>query len=151
MGNFKLEIEAVGNHGTDRTAKEGETINFGDAGPSNPDGSAQAFVLLLKSGCSLVSAKLTHWPDTTPIVDNLLTGVRDHGSFSETWPGEDMLKYFAFYHLPEGLMRETSRLFCHLAFMIVRSVPRSAERTVALRKLLEGKDAAVRAAMAPKP
>jgi hypothetical protein len=34
--------------------------------------------------------------------------------------------------------------------MVVRTVPRSPERTVALRKLLEGKDAAVRAAMQPR-
>jgi hypothetical protein len=58
-----------------------------------------------------------------------------------------MLRYFAFAHLREGPMRETSRLFCHLAYMVVRTVPRSPERTVALRKLLEGKDAAVRAVM----
>jgi hypothetical protein len=150
MGNFKIEIEAVGNHGTDRDAKEGASINFGEAGPSNPDASAQAFVQLLKNGCSLVSAKLTHWPDTTPIVDNLLTGVRESGDFTERFQPEEMLKYFAFSHLPEGIMRETSRAFCHLAYMIVRTVPRSPERTVALRKLLEGKDAAVRAAMAPR-
>lgn len=149
MGNFKIEIEAVGNHGTDRTAKPGETISLGEPGPSNPDAAALAFVTQLRAGCSLVSAKLTHWPDTTPIVDDLLTGLREHGDFQERWQGEEMLKYFAFSHLPEGLMRETSRMFCHLAFMVVRTLPRSPERTVALRKLLEGKDAAVRAAMKP--
>lgn len=35
--------------------------------------------------------------------------------------------------------------FCELAYTIVGSLPRNAERSVALRKLLEAKDAAVRA------
>ncbi len=60
---------------------------------------------------------------------------------------EPLLRYFAFSHLPEGLMRETSRAFAVLAEGIVEGLPRSPERTVALRKLLEGKDAAVRAAL----
>jgi hypothetical protein len=152
MGNFKIEIEAVGNHGADRTAKEGEAFNPGVDTLQNPDALASSFVQQLKTpaGSSIVSAKLIHWPDTTPIVDNLLTGVRESGDFAERWQGEEMLKYFAFSHLPEGPMRETSRGFCHLAYMVVRTVPRSPERTVALRKLLEGKDAAVRAAMQPR-
>lgn len=37
--------------------------------------------------------------------------------------------------------------FCDLARHIVNSTPRNAERTVALRKLLEAKDAGVRAAL----
>lgn len=149
MGNFKFEIEAVGGHGDDRTAKRGEKLNLD---PRGVDACGEVLINALKSkGCSVVSAKLIHWPDTTPLVDNLLTGERDHGEFGESWQGEEMLKYFAFAHLPEGPMRETSRMFCHLAFMVVRTVPRSPERTVALRKLLEGKDAAVRAAMASKP
>jgi hypothetical protein len=146
MGNFKIEIEAVGNHGTDRTAKQGEAIAFGDPGPSNPDALAKAFTDALAAGSTIVNAKLTHWPDTTPIVDNLKTGHRDAGDFQERWQGEEMLEHFAFGHLPEGAMRETSRLFNHLAYAIVRLIPHTAERTVALRKLLEGKDAAVRAA-----
>lgn len=145
MGNFKIEIEAVGGHGSDRTALQGAPRTPTDG----PDKAAQDFVRELQKSNSVVSAKLTHWPDTTPIIDNLLTGIRDHGDFSETWQGEEMLRYFAFGHLHEGLMRETSRQFCHLAFGLVRTLPRSPERTVALRKLLEGKDAAVRAAIKP--
>ena len=147
MGNFKIEIEAVGGHGIAREVKEGEHIPYATDGTS-PDELAQRFVGDFAKSNSIVSAKLIHWPDTTPIVDNLLTGVREFGAFTEQWQGEDMLRFFAYGHLPEGLMRETSRMFCHLAFMVVRTTPRSAERTVALRKLLEGKDAAVRAAMA---
>lgn len=40
--------------------------------------------------------------------------------------------------------------FCALAGFIVTDIPRSAERTVALRKLLEAKDAAVRAVLPVK-
>lgn len=150
MGNFKIEIEAVGGHGVCREVKQGEIIPYDSAHPNEPDVLAKRFVDEFAKSNSMVSAKLIHWPDNTPIVDNLLTGVREHGDFTERWQGEEMLKFFAFWHLPEGAMRETSRLFCHAAYMVVRTVPRSAERTVALRKLLEAKDAAVRAAMPAK-
>lgn len=64
---------------------------------------------------------------------------------SEIAPGDPMLKWFAFKHLPPKL-QGVSALFCELALTIC-ALPRSAERTVALRKLLESKDAAVRAAL----
>lgn len=147
MGNFKIEIEALGGHGVLREVKQGEAIDYSKAHPHEPDVLAKRFVEEFAKSNSIVSAKLTHWPDTTPIVDNLQTGIREHGDFTERWQGEELLKFFAFGHLPDGPMRETSRQFCHLAFAIVRTLPRSPERTVALRKLLEGKDAAVRAAM----
>ena len=149
MGNFKIEIEAVGGHGVQRGVKQGEVIPYDTAHPNEPDVLAKRFVEEFGKSNNVLSAKLIHWPDTTPIVDDLKTGKREHGDFTQAWQGEEMLKYFAFAHLPEGPMRETSRLFCHLAYMVVRTVPRSPERTVALRKLLEGKDAAVRAAMKP--
>jgi len=57
---------------------------------------------------------------------------------------ETILKFFAFAHLPPQL-QVVSRPFCELAKRIVDELPRNAERSVALRKLLEGKDAAVRA------
>lgn len=55
-----------------------------------------------------------------------------------------ILRYFHYKHLPEKL-QGASKPFCDLAGHIVRTLPRNAERTVALRKLLEAKDAAVRA------
>lgn len=54
------------------------------------------------------------------------------------------MQFFAYAHLPEHL-QEISRPFGDLAAIIVNTLPRNAERTVALRKLLEAKDAAVRA------
>lgn len=151
MGNFKIEIEAIGGHGDFREVKQGEPLpSYVDEGRdypiTSPDRSVREFVAEFAKRNNVLSAKLVHWPDTTPIVDNLLTGVREHGDFAERWQGEEMLRYFAFHEEPEGPARETARMFCHLAFMVVRTVPRDAERMVALRKLLEGKDAAVRAA-----
>lgn len=59
--------------------------------------------------------------------------------------GEDrMLKFFAYAHLPAHL-QEVSKPFGELADRIVLTLPAGPERTVALRKLLESKDCAVRA------
>lgn len=55
-----------------------------------------------------------------------------------------LLQFFEYKHLPEHL-QEISRDFSDLAHRIVASLPSNAERTVALRKLLEAKDCAVRA------
>jgi hypothetical protein len=57
---------------------------------------------------------------------------------------DPILHFFHYAHLPERL-RSTSRLFFILAATLVTTLPRNAERSVALRKLLEAKDAAVRA------
>ena len=59
---------------------------------------------------------------------------------------EYLLKYFKFEHLKPEL-QPVSRRFCEFANEIVASLPRNPERTVALRKLLEAKDCAVRAAL----
>lgn len=55
----------------------------------------------------------------------------------------NVLKFFVFEHLPEEL-QDISRTFCELAVEIADRAPENAETTVALRKLLEAKDAAVR-------
>ena len=60
---------------------------------------------------------------------------------------EHIVKLFAFSHLPPHL-QAISKPFSDLADQIVATLPRNPERTVALRKLLESKDAAVRAAIA---
>ena len=57
---------------------------------------------------------------------------------------EPILQCFKFEHLPPHL-QAVSKPFCDLARTIVATLPRNPERTVALRKLLEAKDAAVRA------
>jgi len=63
---------------------------------------------------------------------------------------DPVLQFFHYAHLPEKL-RTTSAQFATLASFMLRTLPRNPERTVALRKLLEAKDAAVRANLpAPK-
>lgn len=62
---------------------------------------------------------------------------------------DPILRYFHYAHLPAQLQGVSSQ-FCALAAFLVREIPRNAERTVALRKLLEAKDAAVRANV-PEP
>lgn len=57
---------------------------------------------------------------------------------------EPLGQFFAYAHLPPHLA-EVSRPFYLLASRIVDTLPRNPERTVALRKLLEAKDCAVRA------
>lgn len=62
-------------------------------------------------------------------------------------PIDHIMQFFAYAHLPPHLA-EVSKPFGDLADAIVATLPRNQERTVALRKLLESKDAAVRAKLA---
>lgn len=74
---------------------------------------------------------------------------------------EPLLQFFAYKHLPPNL-QAISKPFCRLANAIIHGeaiadgvpgeafgppLPRNPERTVALRKLLEAKDCAVRAVL----
>ena len=59
---------------------------------------------------------------------------------------EPLMQFFAFEHLPERL-QAISRPFGELAQKIAAELPRNPERTVALRKLLEAKDCAVRSVL----
>ncbi len=60
---------------------------------------------------------------------------------------EHIMQFFTFAHLPVHL-QAVSVPFAQLAQQVVETLPRNPERTVALRKLLEAKDAAVRALLA---
>ena len=57
-----------------------------------------------------------------------------------------IMKYFEFKHLPEHL-QVVSRTFHATATWVDQNLINGTEKSVALRKLLEGKDAAVRAAL----
>lgn len=57
-----------------------------------------------------------------------------------------ILRYFDFTHLGSPLS-EVSQLFYELAQDLELTLPAGAEKSTALRKLLEAKDAAVRAAL----
>jgi hypothetical protein len=58
--------------------------------------------------------------------------------------GDDLMQFFAYEHLDAGQKR-IAKGFHDFAEQMVRHLPKCPERTVALRKLLESKDAAVRA------
>lgn len=55
----------------------------------------------------------------------------------------NLLKYFTYDHL-KGHLREVSKQFHDLATHLANTLPDGSEKTVAIRKLLEAKDAAVR-------
>lgn len=55
-----------------------------------------------------------------------------------------LLQFFEYAHLPPHL-QDVSKNFQSLAAYIVANLPSNPERTMALRKLLEAKDCAVRA------
>ncbi len=60
---------------------------------------------------------------------------------------EHIMQLFAFEHLPDHLQKVSAPI-SNLAWDVFGTLPRNPERTVALRKLLEAKDAAVRAKLA---
>lgn len=57
-----------------------------------------------------------------------------------------LLQFFSYEHLPSRL-QEASKPFHDLAAHVANTIPQNPERTVALRKLLEAKDCAVRAVL----
>jgi len=75
MGNFTVEVKAVGGHGCQREIKDGGTV--GDCGnPGCPDCLARRFVAdLKKQGQSVETAFLTHWPgQESQVIDNERSG-----------------------------------------------------------------------------
>lgn len=61
-----------------------------------------------------------------------------------------LLQFFACEHLPD-VLQAISRPFREQAAWMVDTLPDNPERTVAIRKLLEAKDCAVRAALYKEP
>lgn len=57
-----------------------------------------------------------------------------------------IMKYFEYSHLPSYL-QQVSKPIGDLAQLMVETLPDNEERAVGLRKLLEAKDALVRAAL----
>jgi len=82
MGQFRIEITAVGGHGADRERKDGDELDFASLPENHVDRVAYEAVEALKArGAHVESAKLVHWPgQSSEVVDDVLAGVR-HGSF----------------------------------------------------------------------
>lgn len=70
------------------------------------------------------------------------------GASDTEQPADRMLKWFEYGHLSSDLQL-VAMPFASLADYVVATVAPGPERTVALRKLLEAKDAAVRAKIHP--
>jgi hypothetical protein len=79
MGNFRIVINAVGDHGQDRGKSSGDTVNFYAGGNTTPDALAKSLTEFLRwNGCILQSAEIIHWPDSeTSVTDDLMTGIRN--------------------------------------------------------------------------
>jgi hypothetical protein len=60
--------------------------------------------------------------------------------------GTPIMKFFSYGHLPVQL-QEVSKKFFDLASWIDETLPNNAEKSTALRKVLEAKDCAVRSTM----
>lgn len=73
-----------------------------------------------------------------PITGSLDAGLLHHATST-------LMQFFGFGHLPPHLA-EVSAPFAELAWVVANG-PQNAETTVALRKLLEAKDCAVRAVL----
>lgn len=65
---------------------------------------------------------------------------------TERMRSEQMMRYFEYHHLPQKL-QHISRHFAVAADVVLNLLPEGPEKTACLRKLLESKDCAVRAAL----
>lgn len=85
-------------------------------------------------------------PWDCPFVGPDMEGKRDDSGESQILlDNEPLLQFFGYAQLAEHL-QNVSKPFGVLARTVVMELPRCSERTVCLRKLLEAKDCAVRAA-----
>lgn len=60
---------------------------------------------------------------------------------------QQVLRFFRYGHLKDGPGKDIAAIYANTATLIANRLPEDPETTVALRKLLESKDAAVRAAL----
>ena len=73
MGDFRIVIEAVGGHGCERNAKEGETF-YGCASMECPDCQLREFLNSPRFRSMVKRATLTHWPgEADEVVDEYVS------------------------------------------------------------------------------
>ena len=81
-------------------------------------------------------------------VDDLMPGARAWLALQASgrhFSTVHVVKYFAWRHLAAGPLQDVSERFGRLALDLIATIADSPELTVALRKLVESKDCAVRA------
>lgn len=76
MGQFRVEVTAVGGHGCQRGVKEGQQLQAFCGSPTCPDCEAREFVRRYKRlGVNVEEAKIIHWPGTaSEVTDSLFPG-----------------------------------------------------------------------------
>ena len=57
------------------------------------------------------------------------------------------IRYFQYQHLPEGHLKNVSKMVAELATLLEQVLPEGSEKSAGMRKLLEAKDCFVRAAL----
>lgn len=114
------------------TAAEAEKILGREINTSNSDQEGDGYLVEYKDG-------YLSWSPAGAFEEAYVTGEPDIGS-------DDILRFFSYKHLPDNL-QEISMIFCHAAVSTANKLDPGLERSTALRKLLEAKDAAVRAAL----
>lgn len=87
--------------------------------------------------CRVAGAPNGSWLDGCPSCDSPSVG--------DPVPPELNAQFFRYEHLQNEKMREVSKRFHDLARQLLRDVPRNAQRTKMIDKLVEAKDCAVRA------
>lgn len=129
----------------------GNTRRYTRAGKWYSDGEDHRFDLVREADTPLVQvddatfkAIAEQMPTAAYVAEAQRRGM---GEIVASEPPEHIMQFFAFEHLAPTL-RDVSRQFADLANLVVTTSPRNPERSVALRKLLEAKDAAVRARLA---
>lgn len=70
-----------------------------------------------------------------------------HSDANQTRGRSPILRYFSYEHLQIAALKQISKRFALLAHELEQELAPGPEKTVALRKLLEAKDAAVRSAL----
>lgn len=82
MGQFKLEIVAVGGHGCQREVKDGgDVIGCGRQGCPDCEAAVLISDFARKTGANIERATLTHWPGTTgEVVDEFRVPPNPHQS-----------------------------------------------------------------------
>jgi hypothetical protein len=82
------------------------------------------------------------WFEFKPTTEKIST----NPSRKEKLMDNPIMKYFEYQHLPEHL-QAISKPFCETALWMSKDIPDGPEKSAGLRKLLEAKDCAVRAAL----
>lgn len=81
MGQFIVNVDAVGNHGCQRDKKDGEAVVGCDQSHCTDCITREYVRRLKRSGTMISAATITHWPGSeSEVRDDLLTG-RRAGSF----------------------------------------------------------------------